>query len=81
MADWPRSIQPEDRVKYLIQARADLRANDIEGTITGEDGNWAVHHNELLIGEFDTKKEAYKALFDHVVLASAVAQAWEDVAS
>lgn len=24
MGDWPRSIRPEDRVKYLIQARADL---------------------------------------------------------
>lgn len=24
MADWPRSIKPEDRIKYLIQARADL---------------------------------------------------------
>lgn len=24
MANWPRSIRPEDRIKYLIQARADL---------------------------------------------------------
>ena len=25
MADWPREIRPEDRIKYLIQARADFR--------------------------------------------------------
>ncbi len=25
MADWPREIKPEDRIKYLIQARADFR--------------------------------------------------------
>lgn len=24
MADWPRAIKPEDRVKYLIQARQDV---------------------------------------------------------
>lgn len=24
MANWPRSIKPEDRIKYLIQARSDL---------------------------------------------------------
>ncbi len=24
MADWPRAIKPEDRVKYLIQARQDI---------------------------------------------------------
>ncbi len=34
MADWPREIKPEDRIKYLIQARADFR-DEVEWTRDG----------------------------------------------
>ncbi len=34
MADWPREIRPEDRIKYLIQARVDFR-DQVEWTRDG----------------------------------------------
>ncbi len=36
MADWPREIKPEDRIKYLIQARADFR-DQVEWTKAKKD--------------------------------------------
>jgi hypothetical protein len=35
----------------------------------------------LLIGEFETASEALKALTDHLVVKTAIQQAWEDVAT
>lgn len=35
MADWPRAIQPEDRIKYLVNARAEFGE---EVTWSKEDG-------------------------------------------
>lgn len=53
MADWPRAIKPEDRVKYLIQARADLNIewDEYELAGVGNDGervwiNIDLGHNE-----------------------------------
>jgi hypothetical protein len=98
MTDWPRSIQPEDRIKYLINARAEYLAEfNWEGTIgvtaklerlwiIEENGSYMAmfaddYHPEVLVGEFETIREAKKALIDFVVVAWAIEQAWEDVAS
>lgn len=95
MANWPREIKPEDRVKYLIQARADLNiewgADGLAGVTDRDERLWVAgqyeawyatdHSPEFLVGEYDDVRTAKKALHDHVVVVWAVAQAWEDVAT
>lgn len=81
MADWPRSIKPEDRIKYLINARAEVLEMAIDGRLEVVKGVYSAYRGDKLIGEFDTFEEGTKAIRDDMVVERAVQQAWEDVAT
>lgn len=59
MADWPRAIKPEDRVKYLIQARADLSIEWDEYGLAGVEDEERVWIDIDLGREEDTFRAMY----------------------
>lgn len=47
MAEWPRAISPEDRIKYLIQARHDFK-EDVRWDRVGDQYDGSTTHGEYL---------------------------------
>lgn len=81
MADWPREIKPEDRIRYLVMAREEILRHGVKGQIRSQGGVFMAMVGDHLVGEFDTIGDAEKALIDYEVVTGAVQQAWEDLAS